>query len=198
MEAGTAGDVWIFGYGSLMWNPSFPFEQRLSGFVKNWSRQFWQGSTDHRGVPGSPGRVVTLVPAEDSIVWGVCYQLSKENKDQVLEYLNFREKGGYSQLEVDVWENDKEVPTLTKVLMYIALPDNEEYLGASCIKSMASQIFHSVGPSGPNIEYFLKLVHTLHEMGVTESHLLELYVEVSKLDSHGKHSFQLLQCSSYS
>lgn len=72
---------------------------------------------------------------------------------------------------------------MLKVLLYIAMPDNEEYLGPACTKTIAKQIKTSVGPSGPNIEYFMKLVDALHAMGVhDEEHIQELFHAIKGLE----------------
>jgi cation transport regulator ChaC len=70
--------LWIFGYGSLVWRPSFPFAERRGAWIDGFARRFWQGSTDHRGVPGAPGRVVTLEPDARARCFGVAYRVDDE------------------------------------------------------------------------------------------------------------------------
>jgi cation transport regulator ChaC len=88
--------LWIFGYGSLVWRPAFAHVERRAGYVRGFRRRFWQGSSDHRGVPHAPGRVVTLLPGEpDERCFGTAYRVAPGREAEVLDKLDVRERGGY-------------------------------------------------------------------------------------------------------
>eukprot|EP01119_Soliformovum_irregulare_P013199 TRINITY_DN3496_c0_g1_i4.p1 TRINITY_DN3496_c0_g1~~TRINITY_DN3496_c0_g1_i4.p1 ORF type:complete len:192 (-),score=50.58 TRINITY_DN3496_c0_g1_i4:22-597(-) len=187
-------EVWIFGYGSLVWRPSFPYHKKVAGFIKGYKRRFFQASTDHRGVPESPGRVVTLIeldhlddPTEKT--WGVAYLVPADKVSEVIEYLDYREKGGYSQARVDVFAiDDHEKPAIRNALIYMATQSNPQYLGPAAMEEIAAQIFRSEGPSGKNVEYLYQLAHSLREMGVTDGHVFQLedLVKAMELDQRDR------------
>lgn len=163
-------ELWVFGYGSLVWRPSIPYAEarwaRLTGFV----RRFYQGSTDHRGVPGRPGRVVTLLPSPPDEVVGKVFRVPAEERDAVLARLDHREKGGYARVESPVELLDEPRESV-RALVYIATPDNPNYLGPATDEEIARQVLASTGPSGPNHEYVLRLADALKEIGAEDRHL---------------------------
>ncbi|KAL1467656.1 hypothetical protein MTO96_025971 [Rhipicephalus appendiculatus] len=48
---GSSSGIWVFGYGSLVWNPGFEFERSQIGYIRGYDRRFWQGNDKHRGTP---------------------------------------------------------------------------------------------------------------------------------------------------
>lgn len=172
-QADSAGETgWVFGYGSLVWRPAFNHAEMAPGFVRGFTRRFWQGSTDHRGVPGAPGRVVTLLPGDplQDRVWGVAYRLPEETAGEILAALDVREQGGYERLLLDVELKQGAVRALT----YVATADNPEYLGPAALPAIAKQVVGSQGPSGANADYVLELERALVAMGADDSHVFAL------------------------
>ncbi|KAH9828753.1 ChaC-like protein [Teratosphaeria destructans] len=118
-------DLWLFGYGSLIWKPPPHYDLRVPGYIEGYVRRFWQVnppsplrpkavppltplSQDHRGTPSHPGRVVTLIsrhlwetltdshPSAPSRVWGAAYRIPARHVAEVKRYLDIREINGYS------------------------------------------------------------------------------------------------------
>lgn len=178
-------DVWVFGYGSLIWRPDFPFEEARIATVAGWGRRFWQGSTDHRGVPGGPGRVVTLIEDPQSVCWGRAYLISAQSREEVINHLDYREKGGYSLHQTGMM-----FPGTTQRpadgLIYIATPDNPNWLGDAPISEISAQVRSSVGPSGRNTEYVLELARALADMGADDPHVFDLARHVAANVSGGQ------------
>jgi cation transport regulator ChaC len=162
---------WVFGYGSLIWRPSFRFEERRSCWIEGWVRRFWQGSTDHRGVPGEPGRVVTLVASPGSRCAGIAYRLPDGEREAILAHLDDRERGGYARHVVDVHAAHS---TTFRALVFIATEANPEYLGPAPVLEIADQIRRARGPSGPNVEYALRLAEALRALDADDSHVFEI------------------------
>tara|TARA_B100000700_G_scaffold276829_1_gene323718 strand:- start:9374 stop:9919 length:546 start_codon:yes stop_codon:yes gene_type:complete len=176
-------DVWVFGYGSLVWRPDFPFVDRRNATLNGWVRRFWQGSTDHRGIPGAPGRVVTLVKDKHAVCWGMAYLISAEDRDRVFGHLDYREKEGYSMNEVQI-----SFPQSTgggvRSLVYIAGPENPNWLGDAPLAEIAAQVIESAGQSGRNTEYVLELARALRHMKAKDTHVFDLatLINASGLD----------------
>lgn len=167
---------WLFGYGSLIWRPSFPYAERRPAHLEGWVRRFWQGSTDHRGVPGAPGRVVTLVEQVGARCWGMAYRLPRSERESVLEHLDHREQGGYERrvVDLDLVATENDGPRRVAALVYLATAENENYLGPAPLEEIATQVASSEGPSGDNREYVLRLAEELRAHGAVDDHLFAL------------------------
>jgi cation transport protein ChaC len=152
-------EVWVFGYGSLVWLPKFEFSEKRVGKIYGWQRRFYQGNSTHRGVPGKPGRVATLLKGSPTCeTYGCAYKLTGIEILRALEHLNMREStlGGYI-LTVEMFyciKTDKMCP----VLLYTATSTNDQFTGAETISELARVIAFSTGASGTNREYLFRLV----------------------------------------
>ncbi len=171
----TPPDLWIFAYGSLVWRPAIPHAESRRATVRGWARRFWQGSTDHRGVPGAPGRVVTLVEARDARCDGVAYRVAPADRARVLRELDVRERGGYERLDLALeWVDTAEPRPGAVALTYVAAAHNPNYLGPAPLPAIAAQVRRSHGPSGSNVEYVLRLADALRRLDAEDPHVFGL------------------------
>ncbi|KAF2723250.1 ChaC-like protein [Polychaeton citri CBS 116435] len=192
-------DLWLFGYGSLIWKPPPHYDLRVPGYIEGYVRRFWQVSEDHRGTPEAPGRVVTLIDRQlwetltdqhaiaPPRVWGAAYRIPSLHVAEVTEYLNIREINGYSiqytpfKRPDDITLTDQTVRAapddagkthpdeIPNCLVYIGLPDNPQFLGPQDPQALAEHIVKSRGPSGENKDYLYQLEVALDELS-KESH----------------------------
>ena len=165
-------EIWLFGYGSLIWKADFAYLERRPAFITGWERRFWQGSHDHRGTPETPGRVATLIRAKNAICHGMAYRITPE----VLAPLDVREKNGYLREKVPLTFVDKQGngTEQSEGLIYLASDDNPAFLGEAPLTDIAQQIAHAHGPSGANKEYLLNLATALRELGAEDAHIFAL------------------------
>ena len=177
-------DLWVFGYGSLIWRPDIACRERRVARVQGWKRRFWQGSHDHRGVPHAPGRVVTLIPDANASCEGMAYLIGGEVVESTFEGLDHREKNGYERHDVRLEFRDGDT---SGGVVYIAPAGNHAWLGPAPGNEMAEQIRRSVGPSGTNMEYLRELAAALRQLGIDDPHVfgLERLVSSSVRDLHG-------------
>ncbi|KYM93896.1 Cation transport regulator-like protein 2 [Cyphomyrmex costatus] len=185
--------MWVFGYGSLIWKADFPYEKKLVGYIKGYIRRFYQKSTDHRGVPNRPGRVVTLLASTnpDDQVWGLAYKISSQNIENVVNHLDFREKGGYIKKTVLFYPCD-----FSKSIQS-GEEDNPNFAGMENVDTIARHIIVSRGISGSNVEYLYKLASAMRTIapGVQDEHLFALEKAVKELEQREEESLELDQFS---
>jgi glutathione-specific gamma-glutamylcyclotransferase len=167
--------AWVFGYGSLIYKVDFPYLDAQPAQISGWARRFWQGSHDHRGTPGAPGRVVTLLPSEGTICKGIAYRVDKD----VFDHLDFREKNGYQRQQLSIQLTNKQ--SSVSGVVYVAATDNHAFLGPASSEAIATQIAASSGPSGKNSDYLLKLATALRDLGEHDAHVFDLEKHVLAL-----------------
>ena len=165
---------WVFGYGSLLWKPGFQHGDIEIGYIEGFSRRFWQGNETHRGRPGRPGRVATLVEDQGERTYGIAMEMGG---DLALDYLNNRESklGGYSQEVTNFYVLNSSKPPIP-VLVYLANNLSPSWLGPADPDEIAEQVMASEGPAGHNVEYVIRLAMWVHQVlpTITDKHLFDI------------------------
>jgi cation transport protein ChaC len=171
---GNQDEVWLFGYGSLIYLVDFPYLESKPASIEGWSRRFWQGSHDHRGTVENPGRVVTLIEQAGEICGGLAFRVEAA----VFAQLDEREKNGYLRVTTEMTFDDG---TNATGLTYLASADNEAYLGEASEYAIAQHICGARGPSGTNSDYLLELALALRELGLQDDHVFEIETHILEI-----------------
>lgn len=180
-------NYWLFGYGSLIFKEPPHVVERVPGYVEDCVRRFWQSSIDHRGTPEFPGRVVTLLTHDtfkelggiveyesDEQVYGMAFRIDPEHAEEVRDYMDFREKHGYKPVQLHFHSKDGKQWTC---IAYVSTEDNHAFVGPEKPEQIAAVIRKSVGPSGPNTEYLIRLetaIRKLHPNNEPDEYLEKL------------------------
>jgi len=176
--------VWIFGYGSLMWNPVFESDEVASGTLQGWHRAFCLRLTAGRGTHHQPGRMLAL--KEGGKTSGLAFRLPEETLHEELELLWKREMvtGCYLPTWCDLALEDGRNVT---ALVFVMDPRHPLYESDSRATTIAPLIAHASGPLGTNAQYLFSLEQELSKRGMHDDCLTDLVQQVRELQSchHG-------------
>ncbi len=170
--------MWVFGYGSLLWNPGFEPVEAVTATLEGYHRSFCMLSIHHRGTVEAPGLVLALDEAVSSCV-GVAFRVAPADEVRVLAELRERELISSAYVEAHVplsLEDGREV----EALAYVINRDHEQYCQFD-LERQAQMIARSVGGRGPNPEYLFNTAEHLEKMGSHDPYLARLVTRVGAL-----------------
>ena len=161
---------WVFGYGSLVWQPGFDFTDRRVARLDGYQRSFCMWSIHHRGTEDHPGLVLALDVAEGRHCDGVAFRVAPEKAADTLAYLRDREliSSAYVEVERSVTLDDGRT---VRAFVYIVDEDHVQYCGGLSLERQAEVIASAVGGRGPNTEYLWNVADHLRALGLGDDEL---------------------------
>ena len=171
------GDFWVFGYGSLMWNPGFETLQRSRAVMYGVHRALCIRSWVHRGTRASPGLVLGL--DRGGCVHGIALQAPGSAREEIVDYLRQREL--VTRVYLERWRRVRlESGETVSALTYLVDPTHEQYAGRLPDDTVCRIVKNSRGGSGTNLEYVLNTVQHLREMDVHDPHLESIAIHLEQ------------------
>lgn len=172
-----SGELWVFGYGSLMWDPGFAHDHAASALLRGYHRAFCIYSVRNRGTRENPGLVLGL--NRGGACRGIAYRVPAEAVASALDALWAREMPSavYAPRRVRVTLADQPVMALA----FIANTRHERYVGDLAPDAIAQRIAGGRGLRGHNAEYLINTLRHLEELGVRDARLHEVYRRVLEL-----------------
>ncbi|MBI4274445.1 MAG: gamma-glutamylcyclotransferase [Rhizobiales bacterium] len=163
-------DLWVFGYGSLMWRPGFEFVEQMPARVIGLHRSLCVYSFIHRGTPERPGLVLGL--DRGGACRGIAFRVAAATREATITYLRGREQGTHVYLETMrgvmlVGKPERRVDALC----YVVDRGHRQYAGRLTIDEQLHLIRQAHGQSGANRDYVLATVAALEALGCRDAEL---------------------------
>jgi cation transport protein ChaC len=166
-------DLWVFGYGSLIWRPGFEHLERAPARLVGLHRSLCVYSFVHRGTPERPGLVLGL--DQGGACRGIAYRVAAKQRAQTLVYLRAREQvtSVYRETVRTAWLSGNPERRVSAVC-YVVDRSHAQYAGRLTLAEQLHLVRQGHGHSGANREYVLETVSALEAMGCRdrELHLL--------------------------
>ena len=166
----ATGDLWVFGYGSLMWRPGFDFLERVEARLIGAHRALCVYSFVHRGTPERPGLVLGL--DRGGTCRGIAYRVAASKRAETVAYLRAREQVTmvYRETMRRVWLRS-EPERLEAALCYMVDRSHPQYAGRLSLDRQLHHVRQGHGQSGANRDYVVETVAALEALGYRESDL---------------------------
>ncbi|MCP3463645.1 gamma-glutamylcyclotransferase [Bradyrhizobium sp. CCGUVB23] len=181
----TTGDLWVFGYGSLMWRPGFEFEERVPARLVGEHRALCVYSFVHRGTPEKPGLVLGL--DRGGACRGIAFRVAAKSRADVVAYLREREQvtSVYREVMRSVWlENDAR--QRVSALAYVVDRGHVQYAGRLSLALQHRHVLQGHGQSGANRDYVTATVKAIEAEGFRDTQLHQLATLLHN-DAHSLH-----------
>ena len=176
MVQADGGDLWVFGYGSLMWRPGFDIAERTLATVRGYRRALCVYSHHHRGTPERPGLVLGL--DRGGSCRGVAFRIAAAAAGEVISYLRAREQVTMVYREVTArcaLADGREV----RALAYAVDRGHQQYAGALDLDAVERHVAQGVGLSGANPDYVRQTYDHMVELGILDPMLAALVARLA-------------------
>ena len=162
--------LWVFGYGSLIWNPGFAWTRRVTARLDGFHRSFCMRSIHHRGTIDAPGLVLALDAAAGAHCAGVAFEIAPQIAEETLEYLRARELISAAYLET-VQPLTLEGGARVEAVAYIIDRAHAQYCGGLPLEEQAQIIARAAGGQGRNRDYLHQTARHLSDLGLADPEL---------------------------
>jgi cation transport protein ChaC len=178
--------LWVFGYGSLIWNPEFEFDRRVPARVYGYHRKLCLRSVQNRGTPECPGLVAGL--DQGGSCAGIAYRVPADSVRAQFSRLWEREMfmGSYSPRWLHMRRLDRDAGLTA--LAFVVRRDAPNYCGRLAENEVLDVLARACGRFGTSLDYLLRTVEGLRAVGLADPHLERLAHRAQRLlgDVHAR------------